>query len=606
MAMPGALSAQQKLNLGFEALSTEGMQRPWGWNVSAYASNVTSSCDATFKKSGEHSLRIESGPKPDTFLYELSFFVEPSQIFNRTVTVQGYSAGNLKEGEAGMRIETYGEKNGAYATLQRKTSSIAKLDATHWQPLSASLKLGDQCHSLMITLFFRGDGKVWFDDLELKLDGRVVPSVPVAPAFTQAQQKWINTQAQPFRTVEPHQGVNASGKEFNKLEHFKAVVGDARIIALGESTHGTSEFFKLKHRLLQYGVQELGVRVFILEDNQLRVERINRFVLHGQGTAETVIKGLFAVWNRAEMLSMIQWVRDYNLEHPDDPVEFVGMDVQDPTLALDSLDGFLKVKGPAVRQRVARQHEHFRKNWRNAFSMEDSVKESWSRKARRVYKLVKGLETKWLATAKSRRDSMRVYWATQNARLVQQCIESIRTGGFEGRDKAMAENVDWVLEHRPAGTRAMVWAHDFHVNRGEAAVAKHNYFEGKSMGSHLAKKYGEDYRAFGLFTYQGQARGTVSYSDFSSVECGIYTSPEGTLDQALHLATKSNRSKNLILDLREAQKSESDFQWLFIPRPVRYMGYVCEDYGFGSRHAIPHQFDAILFIDETTGSQLIK
>jgi erythromycin esterase-like protein len=58
---------------------------------------------------------------------------------------------------------------------------------------------------------------------------------------------------------------------FKDLAPLKNAAADARIIALGEATHGTSEFFRMKHRVLEFAVMELGVRVFAIEDNQLVV-----------------------------------------------------------------------------------------------------------------------------------------------------------------------------------------------------------------------------------------------------------------------------------------------------------------------------------------------
>ena len=53
------------------------------------------------------------------------------------------------------------------------------------------------------------------------------------------------------------------------------------MISLGEDTHGTSEHFRMKHRLTRYMVEQMGARVFAIEANQLAVEPINRYVREG-------------------------------------------------------------------------------------------------------------------------------------------------------------------------------------------------------------------------------------------------------------------------------------------------------------------------------------
>jgi hypothetical protein len=71
---------------------------------------------------------------------------------------------------------------------------------------------------------------------------------PVSPVV-----QWIRSAAIPLATTEPRHGLA-------DLEALRPLVGDARIVSLGEATHGTREFFQLKHRLLEFCVAELGSR----------------------------------------------------------------------------------------------------------------------------------------------------------------------------------------------------------------------------------------------------------------------------------------------------------------------------------------------------------
>lgn len=600
-----AAIAQQPLNFGFEELSVESVNRPWGWAVRSYAANVSFKCDYDASRSGDYGLQIEASAEADTSLFQLSYFVEPSQLLGKTIRLQGFAKANFTIGEAGVLMETYGVVNDEYATLQSVKALIPNGKKKEWQPFDVRFQLGSSLHSISIALFAQGHGTVQFDDLQLSVDGKPVSEVPVAPAFTDEQQRWINENAKPFRTPLPAKSTSPVASELADLDYFKSMTAGAQIIGLGESTHGTSEFFSLKHRLLQYAVLEMGVRVFVLEDNQLFVERINQYVLHGKGKAEKVIKGLFGVWNRAEVLEMIEWVRAYNVDNPAAKVEFVGMDVQNPSLAIDSLHSFLNEKAPKMHRFVTKWHSDFKDGWRNGYAMDDSTLVKWYRSAMRAFRMVESRHPQWLEAAETKVDSMEIEWAVQNARLIVQCIRSLRTGGMEGRDRAMADNVFWILNQRPQVTRMIVWAHDFHVNIGAAPEAGQNYAERKSMGHFLTDEISDRYFACGLFTYRGQARGTVSYMDFTSTTFDIFQSPVGSLDQGLHIASEKYNAPNLMLDLRSMRNSDPAHKWITMKRPVRYMGYVCEDYGFGSRYSIPYQFDAILFVDTTSAARLI-
>ena len=92
----------------------------------------------------------------------------------------------------------------------------------------------------------------------------------------QEAHAWARSNAIPLASVE-------AGHGFIDLEPLRAIIGDARIVSLGEATHGTREFFQLKHRLLEYCVSELGFTIFGIEASYPECLRINDYVLHGTG-----------------------------------------------------------------------------------------------------------------------------------------------------------------------------------------------------------------------------------------------------------------------------------------------------------------------------------
>ena len=97
---------------------------------------------------------------------------------------------------------------------------------------------------------------------------------------------WVRKHAVPFTTVEP-------GNGFTDLMPLKKSIGTTRIVALGEQTHGTHEFFKMKHRLLEFLVSELGYSVFAIEANMPEAYRLNDYVLTGKGDPAALLKGMY-------------------------------------------------------------------------------------------------------------------------------------------------------------------------------------------------------------------------------------------------------------------------------------------------------------------------
>src|SRR5664279_2343903 len=98
--------------------------------------------------------------------------------------------------------------------------------------------------------------------------------------------EWVRGNAIRLTTVE-------AGHGFKDMEPLKKVVGNARIVSLGEATHGSREFFQLKHRILEFLATEMGFTIFSIEANMPEAYKLNDFVLKGEGDPATLIKGMY-------------------------------------------------------------------------------------------------------------------------------------------------------------------------------------------------------------------------------------------------------------------------------------------------------------------------
>ncbi|MFN3190018.1 MAG: erythromycin esterase family protein [Aureliella sp.] len=162
----------------------------------------------------------------------------------------------------------------------------------------------------------------WFDDGS----GRCHPdhAMQKTLAWKEARE-WVESEAVRLTTVEPLDPLD-------DLKELDSVLGQSRIVALGESTHGTREFFQLKHRIFRYLVEEQGVRLFGIEASYAACTPINNYVRSGVGDPREAIKGQgFWTWDTEEVLDLVQWMKDWNEQRPSNspPLEFYGFDTQD-------------------------------------------------------------------------------------------------------------------------------------------------------------------------------------------------------------------------------------------------------------------------------------
>lgn len=166
-------------------------------------------------------------------------------------------------------------------------------------------------------------------------------------AQTATQIAWIKNNAAPLNGTEPGQG-------FGDLQPLKDLIGDARIVAIGEGTHGTHEFFRLRHRLIEFLASEMGFTIVAVEAQMGESYAINDYVRGGKGRPEALLADLvsFSVGNR-EVLELIQWMRRFN-ESRDTPLQFMGIDMLLARAAARQAENYLRQVDP-TRAEHARQ-----------------------------------------------------------------------------------------------------------------------------------------------------------------------------------------------------------------------------------------------------------
>ena len=156
---------------------------------------------------------------------------------------------------------------------------------------------------------------------------------PASPP-NQPTVEWIRAHAIRLKTPE-------AGHGFADMKPLKKIIANARIVSLGEATHGTREFFQLKHRMLEFLASEMGFTIFSIEANMPEAYRLNDYVLNGNGDPAKLLKGMyFWTWDTQEVLEMIRWMREFN-KSGKGRVQFTGFDMQTPDVAIENVGGFV-------------------------------------------------------------------------------------------------------------------------------------------------------------------------------------------------------------------------------------------------------------------------
>src|SRR5262245_42288736 len=149
----------------------------------------------------------------------------------------------------------------------------------------------------------------------------------------QRHVQWVQRSSVPLRTEDP-----ASAP--SDLEPLKSYVGRAHVVALGEGTHGTREFYMLKHRMVNYLVTRMGFSVLAIEAGMPEAYALNHYVITGEGDPKQLLRGLkFWAWNTQELLDLVESLRELNrTEHH---VQFAGFDMQNIETAMATVRSFV-------------------------------------------------------------------------------------------------------------------------------------------------------------------------------------------------------------------------------------------------------------------------
>ena len=139
------------------------------------------------------------------------------------------------------------------------------------------------------------------------------------PAADRLPIEWLRKSARPFATCEP-------GGTDRDLASLRAIVGDARIVALGEVSSGTHEFFQMKRRIIEYLATHMGFTLFAIEESMPAAHRVNEYILTGRGDPKDVLAGTARHRKTQEFLDFVEWMREFN-QSGRGRLQFLGFDM---------------------------------------------------------------------------------------------------------------------------------------------------------------------------------------------------------------------------------------------------------------------------------------
>lgn len=300
------------------------------------------------------------------------------------------------------------------------------------------------------------------------------------------------------------------------LEPLRDIVGGARVVALGESSHHIREFYQVRHRMLRFLVERCGFTVYALEAPFTQGQVLDDWVRGGPGTvAQVAADGIALALGRCrEMHQTLTWMRERNRTTAEPPLRCLGTDLPgaaaSPVPALEEVADYLRWAAPEALTLLEQ-----------ALSVARRFDDPVTFTALVRYQSLDSGEQNLLTTALSRlmghlqrlalvqrarghgTEHDTAMWHLRGAWYLDQLHRANTQEGFASastfRDVYMAESVLRLIED---GTRVVLAAHNWHIQRTPEPAGQGNPL--LPTGAHLAAALGDDYRAIGVTSSLGR------------------------------------------------------------------------------------------------------
>ena len=389
----------------------------------------------------------------------------------------------------------------------------------------------------------------------------------------------------PWLTANGHPLSSLTSDDFSDLQFLKEVVGDRRIVQLGESGHGVAEFNEAKVRLIRFFHEEMDFHVIAFESDLFACHHTDR-TADGL-TADDLMRGcIYGVWHTSEVLPLFSYIKE--TKETDDPLILAGFDMK------PSSHRSRGYRAPFMQGVVAKVDSVYAEDVRALeYELNRLFDDDWrvlvaarAEELRARYQTLHDflLEHEEALLAAYPDDPGTPLVAQQTAlytvRMVDFAVASQTTGCAvtHSRDFSMAENVTFLAERIFPGRKILIWAHNYHIRHNNQAVSVDDCV---TMGGHILSRHRPELYTVGLYMYRGHAamNNGVVYKIYPPTDKSL----EGHLPQA--------GEPYFFLDLLHLNPATAP-GWIFEETSVRSWGIYWINF-------VPReQYDGLLYIEE--------
>ncbi len=406
-------------------------------------------------------------------------------------------------------------------------------------------------------------------------------------------------------------------------EALEEIVGDARVVLIGESSHGTREFYEARAEITKWLIEEKGFCAVAVEADWPDAYRVNRYV-RGRGddaSADEALKGFERfpawMWRNTTVRNFAGWLRNHNARCRADgrrEAGFYGLDLYSLHRSMQEVIDYLENVDPDAAQRARERYacfDHAGADDGQAYGFAAAFGAGMSCERQVVDQLV---ELQRTGLQYARRDGLlaedELFYAQQNAQTVRNAevyyrsMFGSRVSSWNLRDQHMFQTLKALRAHlhhqdgEPA--RIVVWAHNSHV--GDARATEVGADGQLTLGQLVREGYGEPGVLIGFTTYSGTV---TAASEWGAVAERKVVRPalNGSIEELLHEVDRPEFVVSALVSREAAEPLDT----VRLGRAIGVIYQPATERQSHYYHVRPgDQFDAIIHIDRTTALEPLE
>ena len=431
----------------------------------------------------------------------------------------------------------------------------------------------------------------------------------------------VGTAARRLRASSPAEAVNAVAIDAPEgvppTEVLEELIGDARIVLIGEASHGTHEFYAARAAITKWLIREKGFCAVTAEADWPDAYRVNRYV-RGLGTDESADQALSGferfptwMWRNVVVRDFVDWLRRHNAEcatRHERPTGFYGLDLYSLHRSMAEVIAYLDTVDVRAAARARERYACFdhvsSADDGQAYGFAAAFGAGISCERQAIEQLV---DMQRNAVQAARRDGLlaedEAFYAQQNAQTVRdaevyyRAMFGSRVSSWNLRDEHMARTLNALLDHLDRqdtrSAKVVVWAHNSHV--GDARATEVGSEGQLTLGQLVRERYGGECRLIGFSTYAGTVTAASEWGGIAERKA-VRPALNGSIEELLH---EAGRTSYLISPLL-AHAAEEPLSMVRLGRAIGVIYLPATERQSHYYHVRPRdQFDAIIHIDRT-------